>query len=103
MFCLCEYNQRLKSFRSRLIESMSREARIIKARDHKWYYFIAHREHGEYPNGDIFGPFSSEDDAHQHMSDNHSNPGGAMIDKSGSEPVPKNVKSPSNMRGGYYR
>lgn len=82
-----------------LNESMMREAFIFKAQDGQWYYFIAHREYGEYPNGSFYGPFGSEEQAEQHMDDNHSNPGGYGVDDSGKSRVPTNPISPSRSRG----
>lgn len=71
-----------------ILESMQRDAFIYKAKDNNWYYFIAHEEYGEYPDGSFYGPFSSEDEAQEHMMDNHSNPGGYSVDDSGKSPVP---------------
>lgn len=76
------------------VESMQRDAEVFKAKDGKWYYFIAHREYGEYPDGDSYGPFSSEENAEKHMYGSHSNPGGHNIDDSGKAEVPKGVKRP---------
>jgi hypothetical protein len=82
----------MKRFKEFVWESMQREAFIFKAKDGKWYYFIAHTEHGEYPNGNTYGPFSSDKESEKHMLSNHSNPGGFHIDKSGKRDVPKNVQ-----------
>ena len=73
----------------RVLESMQRDAFIFKAEDDLWYYFIAYKEYGEYPDGSFHGPFSNEERAEEHMSDNHSNPGGYHVDDSGTREAPK--------------
>lgn len=84
----------MKRFREFVSESMQREAFIFKAKNGKWYYFIAHEEYGEYPDGTTYGPFGSDKEAERHMMDNHSNPGGLYVDKSGKREVPKNTEDP---------
>ena len=79
---------------SLLDESVSREAHIYKAKDGKWYYFIAWKEYGEFPDGDTYGPFNSEDAADKHMMKNHSNPGGFSTDNKGTKAVPTNAIKP---------
>jgi len=54
--------------------SMSRNAGIWRATNDKWCLDLARNEHGEYEDATTYGPFSSEDAAHDHLN-NFSNPG----------------------------
>lgn len=81
--------RRIKNFK----ESSRREAFIFKAKDKNWYYFLSNGEYSEYPDGDFYGPFLTEEEAESHLISNHSNPGGYYVDQSGRKDVPRVVKS----------
>lgn len=57
---------------------------FVQVEAEKWYYVL---EHGSAPKNawdwreysTAYGPFSTEEVAHQHLHDNHANPGGAEI------------------------
>lgn len=69
-------------------ESTQRYCKIQKAKDGKWYLWLADREYGEYEDARIYGPFHSEDDLNRELN-RHSNPGGMNYDDSGKAPAPK--------------
>jgi hypothetical protein len=64
--------------------SMQRECLIYLATDSSWYIKLARKEYGELEDGDFdrFGPFNSVEAVYSEL-DLHSNPGGFMIDISG--------------------
>lgn len=46
----------------------------------EWYYILAQDPGmGWLNDATAYGPFDSKDDTHQHLKDNHSNPGGCTI------------------------
>lgn len=80
-----------------LCESMQRDCRIWKAKDGKWYMFLADEEHGEEPDGQYYGPFSSQQGAEDEL-DKHSNPGGFSVDDSGKDKAPTKLARSSRSR-----
>jgi len=71
------------------IASLQRYCFIYKAKDGNWYMDLADQEHGTERDAYSYGPFPSEDAVHEYLHRNHSNPGGAQIDDSGRQPVPR--------------
>jgi len=78
--------------RDYLTESTSRHALIYKAKDKKWYLELGDQEYAERHQSTTYGPFNTEFLAEIEL-DNHSNPGGMRIDRSGKMKKPK--KSPN--------
>lgn len=44
-----------------------------------WYYRLQEWPYGEWPEYEEYGPFTSEDEANEHLHDNHANPGGYSV------------------------
>ena len=45
----------------------------------QWFYDLQRYPYGDTSNYDRYGPFSSQDEADRHLSDNHANPGGFWL------------------------
>jgi hypothetical protein len=92
---------------------------LIEWKPGEWYYIL---EHGNAPKNawdwreyaSAYGPFSSEEEAHDHLSNNHANPGGYSVDtyrERGKDEVmdrliadaPKNTRGRGNIRNPFYR
>lgn len=61
------------------------ECRFIEVEPGKWYYLL---EQGSAPKcswdwrefADAYGPFDTQEEAHEHLRENHANPGGHSIE-----------------------
>jgi hypothetical protein len=67
----------------KLIESTGEYCHFFKAKDKNWYFFL-----GDENRPRAYGPFDSFEEADKYLSDNHANPGGYTVDKSGKHPAP---------------
>lgn len=52
---------------------------FVEDKNGKWTYVLQKWPYGETEDYDRFGPFDSEDEAEDHLSENHANPGGWMV------------------------
>lgn len=73
--------------------SCSRHCAFYKALDGRWYMELAAQEHAGREEATAYGPFPSEEAAHDYRRGRFVNPGGATSDDSGTNPVP--LKSPN--------
>ncbi|MBI6883092.1 hypothetical protein [Pseudomonas putida] len=68
---------------------------IWKATDSQWYMLVGDFEHASEPEDcTTYGPFNEEEDAYQFACSRLGNPGGYMLDASGSAPVPNECVRP---------
>lgn len=44
-----------------------------------WYYWLQNWPYGDWPEGQTYGPFLSFEIAHEHLRNNHANPGGYSV------------------------
>ena len=52
---------------------------IYEKEPNKWFYNLQRWPYGETPDYDTYGPFKSQEEAENHISDNHANPGGWSV------------------------
>jgi len=62
-----------------LIMSTGAECCFVEKKPGEWYYMLQEWPYGENPDYETFGPFKSEDEANDHLSANHANPGGYSV------------------------
>lgn len=58
------------------------ECEFLEVRKDQWYYILEHYNAPKnswdwHEHADAYGPFPSEDAAHEHLRENHANPGGS--------------------------
>lgn len=75
------------------LESEPRFAEIFKTKSGRWWLTLGDSERAGPERSTTYGPFKTQDEADEFMSDNFTNPGGFSIDKSGKKRDPK--KSPN--------
>jgi hypothetical protein len=69
--------------------STMRRCDIQFANDGKWYLTLGNYEHAyDDHNSTVYGPFRSQAELELEL-ERHSNPGGASIDDTGTQPPPK--------------
>lgn len=75
--------------------SQQRRCDFVKAVDRRWYITLGDFEHA-YDDLDctVYGPFPTQENAHQYLVARFRNPGGSTTDDSGTAPVPPNVVQP---------
>ena len=79
--------------------SCQRRCDVWKATDGEWYMLLGKFEHAEEREDcEAFGPFSSDESAHEYRRKNHSNPGGFVLDDSGTRPPPEKITNPRRWR-----
>lgn len=59
--------------------STGADCQFYEKKPGEWYYALQRWPYGETPDYDTFDPFSSEDAADKHLSENHANPGGYSV------------------------
>jgi len=85
---------KLKIGESLVLGSVSRGCYYYKAKDGKWYCALNEDEYEfNFESATHYGPFSSQEKAHEAIRATQSNPGGFDVDDSGEEPVPKDPES----------
>lgn len=75
--------------------SQQRRCDFTKAVDQQWYMTLGDFEHAyEDHDSTVYGPFPTHERAEQYRQDNFRNPGGSVIDASGTAPVPPHPTRP---------
>jgi hypothetical protein len=70
---------------------MQRRCDITKCSDGKWYMVLGDNEYAyDDWNCTTYGGYDTEEEVWKEL-DNHSNPGGMDVDRTGTQPPPKNA------------
>ena len=60
--------------------STGADCRFIEAAPGEWYYELQRWPYGEWPEYDVYGPFLNKDAGHEHLRNNHANPGSYFVE-----------------------
>ena len=82
---------------------MSRHCTILLVKNGEYYLELAHEEHADRDQADLFGPFDSEKAVEKYLFDNFCNPGGLDFDTADETPLQApngtKIQSPKRNRG----
>jgi hypothetical protein len=63
--------------------STGADCRFTERKPGVWFYELQRWPYGDWPKYDTFGPFKTEEEAIEHLRDNHANPGGFTTQRYG--------------------